>query len=206
MPLENQIGSFSYLSQYMRKPGKHQPYFWKRLKGKCYKLVEASKIIITISSKVSFLSLSFVPCKIMSLTWYCATSFSVNWWDTYLMDRLFNGCRIVWMAWSRNLQCLNIQIEISNKQCPSGDHIGTLDSGIECTLSSVAGDISLSGVVDTHAEGDIVQRDFERFEEWAHKNLMKLKKARCNVLQLSYSAGNLMVNEYECNHKKSITE
>lgn len=48
-------------------------------------------------------------------------------------------------------------MEISSKWCPSRNHIGTntinifinnIDSGIECTITSFARDMELSGAVD----------------------------------------------------------
>ena len=55
------------------------------------------------------------------------------------------------------------------------------DSGIGCTLSKFADDYKLR---DNRKKRDSVQRDLDRLEMWANKNLMVFDKAKCKVLSL----------------------
>ncbi|PKU29742.1 hypothetical protein llap_19954 [Limosa lapponica baueri] len=82
-------------------------------------------------------------------------------------------------------------MEIGDKWCPSGAHIGTvqfnifindIDSGIECTLSKFPNTTKLCGAVDVPEGCDAIQRDLGRLEKWARMNLMRSNKANRKVL------------------------
>ena len=62
--------------------------------------------------------------------------------------------------------------------------ISDLDNGIECTLSKFANDIKLSGAVRKTEGRDVVQKDLDKIEMWFPLNLMRLGKAKCQVLHL----------------------
>ncbi|GAB0178009.1 mitochondrial enolase superfamily member 1 [Grus japonensis] len=62
--------------------------------------------------------------------------------------------------------------------------VGNMDSGIQCTLSKLADDTKLCGVVDTLEGRDAIQRDLVRLERWARANRMEFNKAKCKVLHV----------------------
>jgi len=59
-----------------------------------------------------------------------------------------------------------------------------VDDGIKLTLMKFANDTKLRGEVDTVGERATLQKDLDRLEEWANKNLMKCNMEKCKVLQL----------------------
>ncbi|GAB0175844.1 mitochondrial enolase superfamily member 1 [Grus japonensis] len=62
--------------------------------------------------------------------------------------------------------------------------INDMDDRGKCSLSKCADTTKLGAVADT-AEGHVaIQRDLDRLEKWANRNLMQLNKGNCKVLHL----------------------
>ena len=62
--------------------------------------------------------------------------------------------------------------------------INHLDEELECTLSKFANDTEMGGVVDTPEGCAAIQRDLDRTQIRAERNIMKSKKCKCRVLHL----------------------
>ena len=62
--------------------------------------------------------------------------------------------------------------------------INNMDDGTECTLCKFADDTKLGGVADTPEGHADIQRDLDRPEGCAERNLIKFNKGKCRVLHL----------------------
>ncbi|RMC16031.1 hypothetical protein DUI87_08238 [Hirundo rustica rustica] len=89
-------------------------------------------------------------------------------------------------------QWLNVEVKSRDEWCSSevvlgpalfNNFVNNMDSEIKCTLSKFANGTKTCSAVDTLEGRYIVLGDLDRLENWASANLMKLNKAKCEVLQ-----------------------
>ncbi|KAK4827589.1 hypothetical protein QYF61_019491, partial [Mycteria americana] len=62
--------------------------------------------------------------------------------------------------------------------------INVLNAGTECTFSKFADDTKLGAVADRPEGCAAIQRDLNRLEKWADRNLRNFNREKCKVLQM----------------------